>query len=131
MWSSIWSVATTRTGFWTWIWSTRHGALGQEVACWYFNAGKIQLFLLDWSKSIGAVDVKGDSSVLEDYSFWLLGLLANCKSVVNKVKSAIPPLFNSPEVLSSAFDKGKLLPENCLFICFFLLELIWNCIIFL
>ena len=24
MWSSIWSVATTRIGFWTWIWPTRH-----------------------------------------------------------------------------------------------------------
>ena len=26
----IWSVATTRIGFWTWIW---HSRLGQEVAC--------------------------------------------------------------------------------------------------
>ena len=25
---SIWSVATTWIGFWTWIWSTRHGGLG-------------------------------------------------------------------------------------------------------
>ena len=32
-WSGIWSVATTRIGFWTWIWSTRHCGLGQEVAC--------------------------------------------------------------------------------------------------
>ena len=29
-------------------------------------------------------------------------------SVLNKDKSAIPPLFNSPEVLSSASDKVKL-----------------------
>ena len=29
MWSGIWSLATTRIGFWTWIWSAR-----QEVACW-------------------------------------------------------------------------------------------------
>ena len=28
----IWSVATTRVGFWTWIWSTRFCGLGQEVA---------------------------------------------------------------------------------------------------
>ena len=35
MWSGIWSVATTRIGFWTWIWSTRHCGLGQEVACWF------------------------------------------------------------------------------------------------
>ena len=36
--------------------------------------------------------------------------LAN--SVLNKGKSAIPPLFNGPEVLSSASDKAKLFPEN-------------------
>ena len=30
----IWSVATTRIGFWTSVWSSRHCELGQEVACW-------------------------------------------------------------------------------------------------
>ena len=33
-------------------------------------------------------------------------------SVLNKGKSAIPPLMNGPEVLSSASDKVKLLAEN-------------------
>ena len=33
-------------------------------------------------------------------------------SVLNKGKSAIPPLFNGPEVLSSASDKAKLFAEN-------------------
>ena len=33
-------------------------------------------------------------------------------SILNKGKSAIPPLFNNLEVLSSAFDKAKLFPEN-------------------
>ena len=33
-------------------------------------------------------------------------------SVLNKGKSAIPPLFNEPEVLSSASDKAKLFAEN-------------------
>ena len=33
-------------------------------------------------------------------------------SVLNKGKSAIPPLFNSPEELSSASDKAKLFAEN-------------------
>ena len=33
-------------------------------------------------------------------------------SVLNKGKSAIPPLFNGPEVLSSASDKPKLFAEN-------------------
>ena len=32
--------------------------------------------------------------------------------VLNKGKSAIPLLFNSSEVLSSASDKGKLFAEN-------------------
>ena len=33
-------------------------------------------------------------------------------SILNKGKSAIPPLFNGPEVLSSASDKAKLFAEN-------------------
>ena len=33
-------------------------------------------------------------------------------SVLNKGKSAIPPLFNGPEVLSSPSDKVKLFAEN-------------------
>ena len=33
-------------------------------------------------------------------------------SVLNKGKSAIPPLFNNPEVLSSASHKAKLFAEN-------------------
>ena len=33
-------------------------------------------------------------------------------SFVNKGKSVIPPLFNGPEVLSSASDKAKLFAKN-------------------
>ena len=33
-------------------------------------------------------------------------------SVLNKGKSAIPPLFNGPEVLASAYDKTRLFAEN-------------------
>ena len=33
-------------------------------------------------------------------------------SVLNKGKSALPPLFNGPEVLSSASDKAKLITKN-------------------
>ena len=33
-------------------------------------------------------------------------------SVLSKVKSVIPPLFNVPEVLSFASDKAKLFSEN-------------------
>ena len=39
-----------------------------------------------------------------------MGFLANC--ILNKGKSALSPLFNDPEVLSSASDKAKLFPEN-------------------
>ena len=45
------------------------------------------------------------SSLLET---WLSRLLAIANSVLNKSKSAIPPLFNNPEVLPSAYDKAKL-----------------------
>ena len=39
--------------------------------------------------------------------FWRIA-----NSILNKGKSAIPPLFNGPEVLSSACDKAKLLAKN-------------------
>ena len=47
------------------------------------------------------------SQKLSSCDFWKTAI-----NVLNKVKSAIPPLFNSPEVLSSASDKAKLFTEN-------------------
>ena len=47
------------------------------------------------------------SQKLGSRDFWRIG-----NSVLNKGKSAIPPLFNGPEVLSSASDKAKLFAEN-------------------
>ena len=44
---------------------------------------------------------------LGSHDFWRIA-----NSVLNKGKSAIPPLFNGPEVLSSASDKAKLFAEN-------------------
>ena len=44
---------------------------------------------------------------LDSCHFWRIA-----NSVLNKSKSAIPPLFNGPEVLSSASDKAKLFAEN-------------------
>ena len=41
------------------------------------------------------------------HDFWLIA-----NSVLNKGKSAIPPLYNGPEVLSSASDKAKLSAQN-------------------
>ena len=51
----------------------------------------------------------------ESITFQKLGsqdLWRIANSVLNKGKSAIPPLFNGPEVLSSAFDKLKLFAKN-------------------
>ena len=47
------------------------------------------------------------SQKLGSPDFWQIA-----NSVLNKGKSAIPPLFNRPEVLSSASDKAKLFAEN-------------------
>ena len=48
-----------------------------------------------------------NSQELSSQDFWLIA-----GSVLNKSKSAIAPLFNSPEMLSSASDKVKLFAEN-------------------
>ena len=47
------------------------------------------------------------SQKLGSRDFWRIA-----NSVLNKRKSAIPPLFNGPEVLSSASDKAKLFAKN-------------------
>ena len=47
------------------------------------------------------------SQKLGSRDFWRIA-----NSVLNKGKSAMPPLFNGPEVLSSAPDKAKLFAEN-------------------
>ena len=47
------------------------------------------------------------SQKLGSRDFWHIA-----NSVLNKGKSAIPPLFNAPEALSSASDKAKLFAEN-------------------
>ena len=47
------------------------------------------------------------SQKLGSRDFWRIA-----NSVLNEGESAIPPLFNGSEVLSSASDKAKLFPEN-------------------
>ena len=47
------------------------------------------------------------SEKLGSCDFWQIA-----NSVPNKGKSTIPPLFNGPEVLSSASDKAKLFAKN-------------------
>ena len=76
MWSGIWSVATTRIDFWTWIWSVDWDRK------WLvdFNAGKIQLVSFDWPNNTGAIVVKIDGSDLEEKSsFKMLGLTLSSK----------------------------------------------------
>ena len=48
-----------------------------------------------------------NSQKLGSCDFWQIA-----NSILNKGKSALPPLFNGPGVLSSASDKAKLFPEN-------------------
>ena len=47
------------------------------------------------------------SQTLGSRDFWRIA-----NSVLNRGKSAIPPLFNRPDVLSSASDKARLFAEN-------------------
>ena len=76
------------------------------------------------------------SQKLGPRDFWQIA-----NKVPNKGKSALPPLFNCPEMLSSASDKANCLLKTFLrtlilmtrvsLYLFSLLELIRNCIIFL
>ena len=80
-----------------------------------------------------------ESITSQKFGSWDFWQIAN--SVLNKSKSAISPLFNSPEVLSSTSDKAKLFAESFsknsnlddsgISLPVSLLELIRNCIIFL
>ena len=54
--------------------------------------------------------VKQKSITSQKFGSWDFWQIAN--RALNKGKSAIPPLFNSTEVLPSATDKAKLLAEN-------------------
>ena len=56
--------STLSVSLWTWIWSTRHGRLEQEIACW-FRCWKNSVFF-DWSKNSDTVHVEMDGSVLEE-----------------------------------------------------------------
>ena len=66
---------------------------------------------------------------LGSQNFWRIA-----NSVLSKGESVMSPLFNGPEVLSSASDKPKLFAKNfsrspsLRYLLLSLLELIWNCI---
>ena len=65
--------------------------------------------VLEAAKLAYAIKTKDSitSQRLGSRDFWRIA-----NSVLNKGKSALPPLFNGPEVLSSASDKAKLFAEN-------------------
>ena len=65
--------------------------------------------VLEAAKLVSANKTKESitSQKLGSRDFWRIA-----NSVLSKGKSAIPPLFKGPEVLSSASDKAKLFAEN-------------------
>ena len=79
--------------------------------------------------------------IFQDLGNMVFRAVQIANGVFNKDKYVIPTLFNSLQVLSSASDKAKFFPESVAkdsnlqiqvsLYLFSLLELIWNCIIFL
>ena len=65
--------------------------------------------VLEAAKLAYATKTKGSITYqkLDSRDFWRIA-----NSFLNKSKSAIPPLFNGPEVLSSASDKAKLFAKS-------------------
>ena len=75
MWSGIWSVAATRIDYWTWIWSTRHYGLRQEVA-WWFQCWKNNWFRLTGLITLILLTRKLDGSVFEETSSFRMLILS-------------------------------------------------------
>ena len=139
MWLGIWSVGTTRIGFWTWIWTTRHWGTKWLVD---FNAGKTQLVSFDESSNTGAIDVKVDGSILEEKSsFKMLGLtfsskldwgsyiISIAKTASKKIGALICSMkFLSPEVALYLY-RSTIRPcmEYCCYFWLALLVATWNC----
>ena len=75
----------------------------------FFNAGKTQLVLFEWSNNNGSIDVKMDGSVLEEKSsFKMLGLIFSSKldwgsyiiSIAETASKKIGTLIHSMKFLS-------------------------------
>ena len=106
MWSGIWSVATTRIGFWTWIWSTRHwtgagsGLLISmlEKLKWFHLASLIILVLLMWKwmglflRKYNLLKCWGELALLICIGALTLSLLLKLPPI------KLEPWFNAPEV---------------------------------
>ena len=89
-----------------------HKRLNRYYKAWSYKKKKYKK-IKSYRRSIqkGPIDRKSvnfvNSQKLGSRHFWWIA-----NSVLNKDKSAVPPLFNGPEVLSSASDKAKLFAEN-------------------
>ena len=70
---------------------------------WFF----FSTIFLTWNKAFQSNPIKSTSRKLGSRDFWRVA-----NSVLNKGKSAIPPLFIGPKVLSPASDKTKLFAKN-------------------
>ena len=126
MWSGIWSIATTRVGFRTWIWSNIYCGLEQEMACWFLQ--KLNWIFLIGLITLVLIDVKiGGSFVEEKSSFKILALFFSSKlnwdskiiSIVKPASKNIGTLIHSmkflfPEVALYLY-KSTIQPciENC------------------
>ena len=70
---------------------------------WFF----FSTIFLTWNKAFQSNPIKSTSRKLGSRDFWRVA-----NSVLSKGKSAIPPLFIGPKVLSPASDKTKLFAKN-------------------
>ena len=126
MWSGIWSVATTRIGFWTWIWSTIHCGLGLEVARWFQCWKNSTSFDSD---NTGAIDVKMNGSVLEENSsFKMLELTFSSKldwgsCIICLSKTA------SKKIGSVIRSMAFLFPEVALYLINLPYGYVWNTVV--
>ena len=87
-----------------------HKLKSYGISCQKF--GLISSFLSEKKRVLEAAKLAYPSKTKESITSQKLGsrdFSRIAKSVLNKGKSAIPPLLNSPEVLSSEYDKAKLL----------------------
>ena len=87
-------------------WFSLHWEILTMLLFWSSNCCKM---ILEAAKLAYANKTKESisSQKLGSHNFWW-----TANSVLNRGKSAVPPLFSGPEVLSSASDKAKLFAEN-------------------
>ena len=84
------------TGFWTWMWSSRHCGLGQWTVWWFQCCKKTKLLSFRRSNNTGSVDVKIKGSLPEEKLYFkILGLKFSSKLdwgsyIISIVETAFP-----------------------------------------